>query len=169
MRFRWTSDRALPAHPAGLRWVPLAETGRDAYIDALEQVIAVTADAWINADIAEHGLRGAAAKLLDDMEEMKHDPSWFELGYDAAGLAAAVSMPAANSNVSVLGFVGVTQAHRGRGYASAVVARGTRLLAASGAQEIRGDCDKDNPGMVRAFQRHGYDNFTNRRDYTRTL
>ncbi|MBB5873201.1 RimJ/RimL family protein N-acetyltransferase [Allocatelliglobosispora scoriae] len=169
MRFRWTSDREVPADRSGLRWVPITETGRDAFVDLLETVIVDTPDGWISADIAEHGLRKAAETVLADMEEMRHEPHWFEIGYDEAGLPAAVSMPAANSNVSVLGFVGVAQGHRGRGYATAVAARGTGILAATGVDEIRGDCDKGNPAMVRAFLRSGYDNFTNRRDYTRAL
>jgi len=37
--------------------------------------------------------------------------------------------------------------------ADAVVARGTTVLVAAGAGEIRGDCDASNIGMFKAFQR----------------
>lgn len=169
MRFRWTNDGDLPSEPMGLRWVSLPEAGRDAFVDLMEQVVTDTKDGWINAEIAEHGIRRAGEIMFEGTEQMDHDPAWFEIGYDPDGVAAAISMPARNPSVAVLGFVGVAHTHRGRGYASAVVARGTRILAQSGADEIRGDCDKDNPGIVKAFLRNGYDNFTNRRDYTRTL
>ena len=63
----------------------------------------------------------------------------------------------------------VARVGRGLGYATGVVARGTQVLLGAGADEIRGDCDADNIGMVKAFQRAGYRNFANRRMFTRAL
>jgi len=65
--------------------------------------------------------------------------------------------------------VGVATGHRGKGYATAVVARGTQILVAGGATEIRGDCDAANIAMFKAFQRCGYANFANRKMFRRPL
>jgi hypothetical protein len=45
------------------------------------------------------------------------------------------------------------------------VRRGTERLLAAGADEIRGDCDLDNAGMVKGFERAGYEQFARRRSY----
>ncbi|WP_412543807.1 GNAT family N-acetyltransferase [Longispora sp. K20-0274] len=168
MRWRWTAGSPVPADTSGLRWASMPEVGREAFVDALEHVVVDTADSWIRLEIAEHGVRRAGEILLEGCEGMRHEPGWFEIGY-AGDSPAAVSLPAANPNVSVLGFVGVTVGHRGRGYATAVVARGTGILAAAGVAEIRADCDRFNPAMVRAFRRAGYENFVSRLDYAKAL
>ncbi|MEF2528543.1 MULTISPECIES: GNAT family N-acetyltransferase [Streptomyces] len=80
-----------------------------------------------------------------------------------------ISLPAQNPLVAVIGFVGVAPAHRGKGYAAAAVVRGTRILAAHGATEIRGDCDAANAAMAKAFLRAGYRVVANRREFSRPL
>ncbi|MFE5615968.1 GNAT family N-acetyltransferase [Streptomyces sp. NPDC056524] len=96
-------------------------------------------------------------------------PEWWELGYDADGTVAVISLPAENPGFPVIGFVGVAPAHRGKGYATSVVIRGTRVLVAAGAREIRGDCDAANVAMAKAFERAGYVNFADRLEFARAL
>ena len=61
------------------------------------------------------------------------------------------------------------QEHRGRGVAMLLVRRGTERLVEDGATEIRGDCDRDNVGMVKGFERAGYEQFARRRTYQRSI
>ncbi len=79
---------------------------------------------------------------------------------------AVVSLPARSPAFPVIGFVGVSPAHRGKGYSSSVVAHGTSILADNGATEIRGDCDAQNIAMYKGFQRAGYANFDSRLEFT---
>ncbi|WP_234441882.1 GNAT family N-acetyltransferase, partial [Streptomyces sp. WM6386] len=58
----------------------------------------------------------------------------------------------------------VSPACRGNGYATAVVARGSRLLVEAGTEEIRGDCDAANTSMITAFERADYENFADRQE-----
>ncbi|MFF9067681.1 GNAT family N-acetyltransferase [Streptomyces sp. NPDC014891] len=160
---------ALPADDPRLTFRSLAELGRGPFVEALAELLADTADARLAADVRRHGARRAAELLFEETAELKHEPGWWELGYAADGTVAVISLPAENPAVPVIGFVGVTPAHRGRGYATSVVVRGTRILAAAGATEIRGDCDAANVAMARAFTRAGYVNFADRLEFARAL
>ncbi|MFW6690003.1 GNAT family N-acetyltransferase [Streptomyces sp. MAR4 CNX-425] len=168
-RFRWLAGQEMPPEDPRLTFRGLPELGEEPFIALLTRLLADTADTWLAADVAERGLRGAAETLFADCGEMEHDPAWFEIGFTGDGDPAAVSLPAVNPTVAVLGFIGVDPAHRGQGFSAAVVARGTRILAEHGAREIRGDCDAGNAAMVRGFERGGYVNFAARRELIRKL
>ncbi|MGK5672145.1 GNAT family N-acetyltransferase [Micromonospora sp. URMC 106] len=168
-RYRWTADRELPLADDRLRWRSLADLGPEPFLGLLTDLVADTRDALIAADVAELGPRGAAELLWTESLAFHHEPHWYEIGHDADGSAAAISLPAHSPTYPVIGFVGVAPRHRGNGYAAATVARGTHLLAAAGATEIRGDCDADNIAMVRGFERAGYDAFAQRLEFRRRL
>jgi RimJ/RimL family protein N-acetyltransferase len=168
-RFLWQAGDPMPAQDKRLHWRSLADLGHEPFVDLLADVLSETKDSIFLAEIAEHGLRGTAERNLADMREMDHQPGWFELGYDQQDQPVTISLPARNPSSAVIGLVGVATAGRGHGYATAVVARGTQILVANGATEIRGDCDAGNIGMIKAFQRAGYRNFANRKMFSRPL
>ncbi|MFE5944157.1 GNAT family N-acetyltransferase [Streptomyces sp. NPDC056480] len=159
----------LPADDPRLTFRSLAELGPEPFVAVLAELLADTADARLAADVRQHGARRAAELLFEETAELKHEPAWWELGYDADGTVAVISLPAENPSVPVIGFVGVAPAHRGKGYATSVVVRGTRVLAGAGATEIRGDCDAANVAMAKAFERAGYVNFADRLEFARAL
>ncbi|MEU7074467.1 GNAT family N-acetyltransferase [Streptomyces narbonensis] len=158
-----------PADDPRLTFRSLAELGPEPFVAVLAELLADTADARLAADVRQHGARRAAELLFEETAELKHEPEWWELGYDADGTVAVISLPAENPSVPVIGFVGVAPAHRGKGYATSVVVRGTRVLTAAGATEIRGDCDAANVAMAKAFERAGYVNFADRLEFARAL
>lgn len=168
-RFLWQAGDPMPAEDHRLHWRSLADLGHEPFVDLLADAFSDTKDSVFLAEIAEHGLRGAAERNLADMLELDHQPDWFEIGYDQQGQPVAISLPARNPSSAVIGLVGVATAGRGHGYATAVVARGTQILVTNGATEIRGDCDANNIGMIKAFRRAGYRNFANRTMFSRTL
>ncbi|SDK16274.1 GNAT family N-acetyltransferase [Streptomyces indicus] len=168
-RFRRFAEGGLHAAHDGLAWSSLTETGREPFVDLLATALPTSADTRLAALVVEHGARGAAERLLADMEELAYEPHWWEIGHAPDGGAAALSLPARNPAAAVIGLVAVSPAYRGKGYATAVVARGTRVLLDSGADEIRGDCDAANVAMVKAFARAGYENFAERQEFLRRL
>lgn len=168
-RFLWQGGDPMPAQDNRLHWRSLAELGHEPFVDLLADTFTDTKDSIFLAEIAEHGLRGAAERNLADMLEMDHQPDWFEIGYDQQGQPVTISLPARNPSSAVIGLVGVATAGRGHGYATAAVARGTQILVANGATEIRGDCDASNIGMIKAFRRAGYRNFATRKMFSRPL
>ncbi|MEU6758498.1 GNAT family N-acetyltransferase [Streptomyces sp. NPDC046685] len=168
-RFRLRVPGELPADDPRLTFRSLTDLGRGPFVDLLEELLVDTADARLTDGVRVHGARGAAERLFEDMTELTYEPDWWEIGYDAAGAPAVISLPARNPSAHVIGFVGVAPAHRGNGYAASVVVRGTRILAAHGATEIRGDCDAANTAMAKAFGKAGYENFADRLEFSRAL
>lgn len=168
-RFGLLVPDELPADDHRLTFRSLADLGPGPFVDLLEELLVDTSDARLADDVRTHGARGAAERLFEETAELAHEPGWWEIGYDEDGTPAVISLPARNPSVHVIGFVGVAPAHRGKGYAASAVVRGTRILAANGATEIRGDCDAANKAMAKAFTRAGYRNFADRLEFSRTL
>jgi ribosomal protein S18 acetylase RimI-like enzyme len=170
LRWRYSGASAQGASPArALAFRALPEVGEDAFVDALASTYEGTRDSWITRSIEEHGTHGAARADFLDYQGMEHLPEWWELAYTDDGALAGVIMAAMNPSSAVIAFVGVVPEQRGRGLAQRLVRRGTEQLLESGADEIRGDCDLDNVGMVKAFERAGYEQFARRRSYQRAI
>ena len=166
---RWlltAPDAGAADGPLNFRTLP--EVGERAFVDAIAATFEETADAELTVDVEQHGAREAARRYLEDHESLEHEPEWFELGYDGDALAGVI-MGARNPTSAVIAYVGVVPEQRGRGLAAALVRRETARLAAAGATEIRGDCDRDNVAMARAFERAGYSQFARRRSYRHAL
>jgi ribosomal protein S18 acetylase RimI-like enzyme len=169
---RW---RRSPAEPEAaqeaspLTFRPLPDVGEAAFVEAIAATLVGTADSALLDDIRGQGESGAARQYYDDMQVLTYEPEWWELGFTADGALAGVTMAGRNPTSAVIAYIGVVPEQRGRGFAAQLVERGTMHLARSGADEIRGDCDRDNPAMVKAFERAGYEQFARRRAFRRSL
>jgi RimJ/RimL family protein N-acetyltransferase len=168
---RWRYSGAAPdkARREPLTFRTLPEVGEDAFIEAIAATYEGIRDSWITERIQESGTLGAARADFRDEQGLDYRPEWWELAYTADGTLAGVIMAARNPTVAVIAYVGIVPELRGRGLAPQLVRRGTKRLLESGADEIRGDCDRDNIGMIKAFERAGYEEFARRRTYRRAL
>jgi RimJ/RimL family protein N-acetyltransferase len=169
---RWTysgssSQEARRAHSLVFRSLP--EVGEEAFIEAIASTYQGTRDSWITSSIEERGLLGAARADFIDYQGLDHLPEWWELAYTEDGTLAGVVMGARNQRQAVVAYVGVVPEQRGRGLATQLVGRATAQLLASGADEIGGDCDRDNVAMVKAFERAGFEQVARRRSYRRRV
>jgi ribosomal protein S18 acetylase RimI-like enzyme len=162
-----TADEDPPSQRLSFRALP--DVGEETFVAAMAATYEGTRDSWITRTIEERGTLGAAQSDFVEYQAMEHRPEWWELAYTDDGELAGVIMAARNPGSAVIGFVGVVPEQRGRGFAVDLVRRGTEVLVESGATEIRGDCDRDNVGMVKAFERAGYRQFARRRTYQRRL
>jgi RimJ/RimL family protein N-acetyltransferase len=168
---RWRNSRTSPnavADPS-LEFRSLSDVGDDAFVEAIAATYEGTRDSWIIRNVNERGRLSAARSDFGDYQEMEHRPEWWELAYAEDGSLVGVIMAARNPSSAVIAYVGIVPAHRGRGLSSVLVRRGTEHLLASGAHDIRGDCDRDNPAMVKAFERAGFERFARRRTFERRL
>lgn len=168
-RWEWLAGDPVPEADDRLTWRDLSALGEEPFLELLAELLADTGDSLLRDAVNRLGLRGAAKEVWQGSLGMEHEDAWFELGFDADGTAAAISLPSRTPSAAVIGFVGVSPRHRGKGYAASIVARGTRILAAAGAETVRGDCDSANIAMVRGFERAGYRNFADRREYRKVL
>jgi RimJ/RimL family protein N-acetyltransferase len=152
-----------------LAFRPLSEVGEEAFVDAMAATYQGTRDSWLVANIGERGLVGAAGADFVDYQGLEHLPQWWELAYTEEGALAGVTIGARTPRQAVVAYVGVVPEQRGRGLAARLVRRTTERLLASGAEEIGGDCDRDNVAMVKAFERAGFEPVARRRSYRRDL
>jgi RimJ/RimL family protein N-acetyltransferase len=166
---RWLlSSPSERAEPGPLTFRTIADVGEDGFVDAIAATLEGTADSELTLDVEEHGAREAARRYLEDHQSLEHRPEWFELAYGGGDLVGVI-MGARNPTSAVIAYVGVVPEERGSGFAAPLVRRGTARLAAAGATEIRGDCDRDNVAMAKAFERAGYARFARRRSFRHTL
>jgi ribosomal protein S18 acetylase RimI-like enzyme len=170
LRWRFSSSaHTAPLSTNTLTFHGLAEVDERAFVEGLAATYEGTRDSLLNRHIEERGLRAAAESDFRAYQQMEYRPEWWELAYSRDGALAGVIMSARAPSSAVIGYVGVVPEQRGRGLAAQLVRRGTDQLVASGATEIRGDCDRDNVAMVKAFQRAGYEQTARRRTYRRPL
>jgi ribosomal protein S18 acetylase RimI-like enzyme len=169
LRWLYTTARAPKVSPGALAFRDSHEVGEDEFVEAIATTYEGTRDSILTRHIQERGLVGAARADFLDYQQMEYLPEWWELAYTEDGALAGVIMAARNPSSAVIAYVGVVPEQRGRGLASRLVRRGTERLVESGATEIRGDCDRDNIGMIKAFERAGYQQFARRRSYQRAL
>jgi RimJ/RimL family protein N-acetyltransferase len=166
---RWLLVSPDPSTSDGpLTFRALPEVGEEAFVGAIAATFEGTPDAELNHDVEQHGAREAARRYLEDHEALDHRPEWFELAYAGDELAGVI-MGARNPTSAVIAYVGVVAQQRGRGFAAHLVRRGTEQLARAGATEVRGDCDRDNVAMAKAFERAGYTQFARRRSFRTDL
>jgi ribosomal protein S18 acetylase RimI-like enzyme len=154
---------------ASLLFRGLLEVGEDAFVEAIAATYAETKDSWLTRNIEERGLLGAARADFLDYQALSYQPEWWELAYTNAGQLAGVVMAARTPSSPVIAYIGVIPEQRGHGLALPLVRRGSEQLLASGADEVRGDCDRDNIGMVKAFERAGFQQIARRRTYHRAI
>jgi RimJ/RimL family protein N-acetyltransferase len=168
LRWRYSPSAEAPQErPLAFRTLP--EVGEETFVEAIAATYEGTRDSWIAQSIEENGTLEAARLDFVAEQGLDYQPEWWELAYTADDALAGVIMAARNPTAAVISYVGVVPEHRGRGLAPQLVRRGTERLLASGAEEIRGDCDRDNVGMVKAFERAGYEQFARRRTYRRAI
>jgi RimJ/RimL family protein N-acetyltransferase len=156
LRVEWTAAAALPAGTGRLSFAPIPP-GRDGeLLDLLARINEGTLDVFTQRDIERSGAAAAAREQLDGMLWMPGPRDWWRLALLPGGDVVGVVMPSRNYQSFVIGYVGVVPEHRGRGYAGDLVAEGTSVLVAQGADRVVADTDTGNRPMASAFERAGY-------------
>lgn len=166
VRVEWTANSALPPAPelAMRAAVTVDET------DLIDLFAAVSDGSLDHAMIVQRervGRRAEAQLRLQAARGADSEPDWFTVGVDPAGALVGYVVPAlVNGDRPVIAELGVAAAQRGHRYGDALLAHATRLLAGSGAPQVRADTDLGNAPMRAAFLRAGYVEFARRFDYT---
>ncbi len=90
-------------------------------------------------------------------DHMSGQRSWWRVAETPDGDLAGFGLPSRNTDVPVVGYLGVVPEHRGHGFAGEILAEITRILVAEvGATTIHADTDLENRPMAVAFEQAGY-------------
>jgi len=156
IRFEWTPAAGLPRSAGGLRFRP--EPDDEVFTGLFSRVLAGTLDATSRKTAAVSGARAQARRdVTFYRDHMLGQRSWWRVAETPDGDRAGFGVPSRNSDVPVVGYLGVVPEHRGHGYAGEILAEITRILVAeAGATVIQADTDLENRPMAAAFERAGY-------------
>ncbi|WP_328427342.1 GNAT family N-acetyltransferase [Streptomyces sp. NBC_00443] len=163
LRYRWTSSTPVPSHRGSLTFRPVSSD--EEAIDLLTRILPGTLDAYSQADVARSSANDyARVQYHDELLSYPSPRAWWRIGVRPDGEPIGLVVPAQSPNGFVIAYLGVIDGHRGQGFVNDLLAEGTHLLAAQGAERVTADTDLGNQPMARAFERAGYDNFAGRID-----
>lgn len=158
IRFEFDPATPVPPPAGGLVFRSMAEVGEAAFRAVADRVTVGTLDRRIGDE-----------DIFADVQELEHEPGWWELAYEPDGTLVGLVMPAVAPSMATIGYVGVVPEQRGRGRVHALLARGTATLARIGRWPVKADTDTRNTPMADAFRRAGWRDFAIRAEFERPL
>ena len=157
LRYEWTAEIGVD-QPSG-RLIFSPEPDDDVFVDVFQRVAARSLDQETLRGITRFGAEGQARETMACYRRMRGSRNWWRLAFTQEGAFVGFTIPSANEDGPVIGYLGVVPELRGHGYAGDLLAEATRILAAQGAERIRGDTDLTNLSMAATFERVGYRRF----------
>jgi GNAT superfamily N-acetyltransferase len=162
LRFEWTKAAGLPASSGRLTF--RAEPDDGVFVQIFRRVLDGSLDATTTKAASALGAdTQARLDVAFYRDKMHGDRGWWRVAQTRDGQTVGFGVPSANSEVPVVGYLGVLPEHRGQGYIDDILAEITRILVTeAGADTIEADTDLANQPMAAAFERAGYRNFARR-------
>jgi RimJ/RimL family protein N-acetyltransferase len=157
LRYEWIPDAGLDQPSGRLLFSP--EPDDHVFLDAFRRVAVGSLDHETRRDCTRLGPERQARKTLACYRALPGNRDWWRVAHSADGKFVGFTIPSANEDNPVIGYLGVVPELRGHGYAGELLAEATRILAAHGAERIRADTDTTNRPMAAAFERARYRNF----------
>ncbi|WTK17889.1 GNAT family N-acetyltransferase [Streptomyces sp. NBC_01525] len=140
---------------------------REELLTLMTSVLDGTLDAHSRAELGRMSARAAAVRQYEEELVRYRSPrEWWRVAVSPGGEPVGFVIPARNDYHAIIAYLGVVPTHRGKGYADALLAEGTRVLTVQGVPRIRAATDLGNVPMSNAFRRAGYRDFEGRIDMT---
>ena len=158
LRYEWTAAVGLP--PSSERLILSTEPDDNVFLNIFERVAVESLDQGTRDGVNRLGLDGQARETLACYRGMRGDRTWWRIAHTPGGQLVGFTIPSANEDYPVIGYLGVVPEMRGRGYAVDLLTEATHILAAQGAECIRADTDATNLPMAAAFEDARYRNFS---------
>jgi RimJ/RimL family protein N-acetyltransferase len=167
--FEWLEPHPRVPVPDRLRFRSLNEVGQEVFVAAIASSYQNTLD---QADLTELQTKSPASLAQELYDLIANDPfvfqpDWWQLAYTQAGILVGLLQPvlfrkkqASDPWQGTIGYIGVIPEQRGHGYIDDLLAQTTAVLQEIGVWRIFTDTDSRNFPMIRAFERAGYDLFS---------
>jgi ribosomal protein S18 acetylase RimI-like enzyme len=147
----------LPPVPDRMTFRTLAQSSEEAFVEAYRLSNDDTLD---RIDAIERRIMGDAAHArvyIHFVKQADCNPDWWLLANSPDGtLAGLVVAQNFGEGVGCINAIAITPAHRGKGYGTDLILKGTDLLRSGGLTELIADVDKNNAPVIGAFERAGY-------------
>ncbi|HSZ42980.1 MAG TPA: GNAT family N-acetyltransferase [Trebonia sp.] len=160
--FAWHPGAGVPAPSTRLEFRYDADD--EMFTDLFRRTLTGTLDATTRRAADAVGTDAQArADVAFYRDRMHGERDWWLVASLPGGEPVGFGIPSRNTEVPVVGYIGVLPEHRGHGYIDDILAETTRVLAdEAGGHVIHADTDVANRPMAAAFERAGYVNFTRR-------
>jgi ribosomal protein S18 acetylase RimI-like enzyme len=153
---RFELDSAFPDAPGGVEFVAVSDFERSEIVALIAKTSAHSADRQIQYYRRRLGEFADAEMTLQVMESTKYNPNSWRVAVDSNRRAVGIIFPVIAFGESTVGFVGVIQASRRRGIASALLAEAWRVMNREGYKSLSAETDCRNMPMQRALMKSGF-------------
>jgi len=153
-----------------LSFAPITD-GRDPrLLQVMREILVGSLDAHDVAALAKGDLDTVAAETVTEFLGYDPDDSFF-LASDPSGAVVGLVVGGLRGtpDTGVASFIGVSNLHRGHGYAAQLLGWITSRAISQNAEFIIGETDDDNFPMAAAFEKVGYPQTESRIDFVRDL
>ena len=153
---RFERESAFPDVPGGVEFVPVSDFERSEIIALIAETSAHSADLQIQHYRQRLGEAADAEMTLQVMESTNYNPNWWRVAVDSNRRAIGIILPVIAFGESTVGYVGVIQASRRRGIASALLAEAWTVMNREGYECLSAETDDRNIPMQRALTKSGF-------------
>lgn len=166
--FVWEEPKPSIKIPSRLKFKAAKTLGYEVLLSAVAQVMESSIDASDQKQVLESGSRQAAKKLLSESKDgFLYQDEWWQIGFSSddriVGFIFPVIYPGCAKNgleEATIYYIGVLPEHRGHGFATDLLLKGTRVLQDVGVWRVFCDTDANNIPMISTFKRVGYQQYS---------
>ncbi|MGK7936176.1 MAG: GNAT family N-acetyltransferase [Xenococcaceae cyanobacterium] len=125
-------------------------------------------DARVQKQVVERGSRQAAEQFLSESKDgFLYQNEWWQIGVSSDDRVVGFVFPVIYQGCAKDGleeatiyYIGVLPEHRGQGFATDLLLKGTRVLQDVGVWRVFCDTDVNNIPMISTFERVGYQQYS---------
>nr|WP_279308285.1 GNAT family N-acetyltransferase [Nodosilinea sp. FACHB-131] len=150
--------------PSRLKFKTAKSLSYEILLSLVAQVMESSIDASDQKQVIEHGSRQAAEQFLTESTDgFSHQDEWWQVGVSSDDRIIGFVFPVIYQGGARNGleeatvyYIGVLPEHRGQGFATDLLLKGTRVLQDVGVWRVFCDTDVSNIPMISTFERAGY-------------
>ncbi|MEA5449245.1 GNAT family N-acetyltransferase [Leptolyngbya sp. CCNP1308] len=162
--FVWEEPKSLIEVPSRLKFKAAKTLGYEGLLSVVAQVMESSIDASDQKQVMERGSREVAKQFLAESKDgFSHQNEWWQIGLSSDDKIIGFVFPVIYQGGAKNGleeatiyYIGVLPEHRGQGFATDLLSKGTRVLQDIGVWRVFCDTDVNNIPMISTFERVGY-------------
>lgn len=166
--FVWEEPKPLIEVPCRLEFKAAKTLGHEVLLSAIARVMESSIDASDRKQVMERDSRQVAEQFLAGSKDgFSYRDEWWQIGVSGDDKVVGFVFPAIYESCAKDGleeatiyYIGVLPEHRGQGFATDLLLKGTRVLQDVGVWRVFCDTDANNIPMISTFKRVGYQQYS---------
>ena len=162
--FVWEEPKQLIKVPFRLEFKAAKTLSSEVLLSVVAQVMESSPDASDQKQVMERSSRQAAEQFLAESKDgFSYQDEWWQVGVSSNDKVIGFVFPVIYQGGAKDGleeatiyYLGVLPEHRGQGFATDLLLKGTRVLQDVGIWRVFCDTDVNNISMISTFERAGY-------------